>query len=195
MMQKEGMDKDSALEKPVNRIESEVLRLNTLMSEILLIGKLNDGKIDFNAQPTDLMAYCHDLIEQEFNPWTDGRTVDFSFEGVPRLISVDGKILHHILINLLSNALKYSAGKGNPSLHIKYALDRTVISVADEGIGIPYNEQEQIFSSFYRAQNVGNVQGTGMGLAVVKQFADLHHAQLDVISAEDRGTEFILTFK
>ena len=196
MMEKDDQaEKNSGLLKPIDRIENEIQRLDTLMGEILLIGKLNDGKIDFAPQPTDLMAYCHDLIHKQFSPWIDGRSVDFSFEGVPRLISVDGKILHHILVNLLSNALKYSAGKNNPQLHIKYALDRTVISVIDNGIGIPYNEQEQVFSSFYRAQNVANVQGTGMGLAVVKQFADLHRMQINLISAEDSGTEIMLTLK
>jgi signal transduction histidine kinase len=107
----------------------------------------------------------------------------------PRLI--DAQLLRHILLNLLTNALKYSPPESAVDCSVAAEDAGTLLfSVRDHGIGIPAQDLPRLFETFHRGANVGNVQGTGIGLHIVKQCVDLHRGSIDVDSTPGRGTLF-----
>ena len=89
--------------------------------------------------------------------------------------------------------MKYSEGKQDPEVTLRYTkLDHVNIHVKDYGIGIPKKDQKGLFQTFYRATNVQNIQGSGLGLSIVKEFVDLHGGTINVVSEKDKGSEFIV---
>jgi signal transduction histidine kinase len=111
-------------------------------------------------------------------------------EGQPYPASIDPKLFAHVISNLLSNAFKYSQDRPAPHLHISFEPKQTIVKIQDRGIGIPEKEIASLFDSFYRAQNVDNIQGTGLGLSIVKQFVEMHGANISVKSTIDEGSVF-----
>jgi signal transduction histidine kinase len=107
---------------------------------------------------------------------------------------IDKVLMSQVLINLLSNAVKYSIGKPNPEVSLEYQKDNFTIIVKDKGIGIPANQQKNIFNSFFRANNVENIQGTGLGLVIVKKFVEMHKGKISFTSTLGIGTSFKLKF-
>jgi signal transduction histidine kinase len=98
--------------------------------------------------------------------------------------------IDHILDNLVSNAIKYSAGKPVPEVSIEFLNNEFQIEVKDFGIGIPEDEKPQLFQSFYRAKNVENIDGTGLGLVIIKNFVNLHGGEISFETEENKGTIF-----
>ncbi len=113
-----------------------------------------------------------------------------SKQKIPEQVFIDAKLLQHILYNLLWNAVKYSPQGGYVNLTLSYLNNHAIFQVQDEGIGIPVAEQKYLFDSFYRAQNVANIPGTGLGLTIVKNFVDLHRGHIFVESEMGIGTIF-----
>ena len=95
----------------------------------------------------------------------------------------------HVITNIISNAFKYSKGCPNPELTISYEENNAIISIKDFGIGIPEDEMEKVFHSFYRASNTVTYQGSGLGLSVAKQFMELHNGKIFLFSKLGEGTE------
>ena len=106
--------------------------------------------------------------------------------------ALDAKLLRHILTNLLSNAVKYSPIDSNIYFELNFHNEEVTFKIKDAGIGIPLEDQEQLFESYYRAQNVGKIPGTGLGLSIVKQCVDLHGGQIEFSSDTGLGTTFIV---
>jgi signal transduction histidine kinase len=100
----------------------------------------------------------------------------------------DKKLFRNILINLISNAIKFSEEEKTITITGKVADNRVVISVADQGIGISVEDQEHLFSSFFRAANATNIQGTGLGLHIVKRYIDLLEGEVALQSELNKGT-------
>lgn len=153
-------------------------------------GKYYPGGVQLKPENLDLVA----ALRQEFEAFRDeaaqGRRLDFEseFESLPA--RTDRQHLKYILVNLLQNAVKYS--KEGSEVHVSLARreGRAVLEVADQGIGIPQEELDELFSPFYRATNVGAVEGTGMGLAIVKKSSKLIGADVEVDSRPGEGTRF-----
>ncbi|MEL7224592.1 MAG: ATP-binding protein, partial [Cyanobacteria bacterium J06576_12] len=108
-------------------------------------------------------------------------------------ISLDEKRLRSILSNLLSNAIKYSPEGGMISLRLEFRPQAVLLQVKDQGIGIPLEDQQQLFEPFQRGENVRNVPGTGLGLVVVKKCVDLHQGKIFVESTVGKGTTCSVT--
>lgn len=182
--------------KYLKRISTEVTRLTHLMNDILLMGRIESGKIPFKPLSTDVMALVAELSDgQRFEDSGSDRKLQISYVGEPRLVQVDPFLFNHILVNIVSNAFKYSKGRPSPELVVEFGQDALNLSVRDHGIGIPEADQSKIFESFFRSSNVENIQGTGMGLAIVKQFLDLHGAEIIIHSEENKGTVVSARFK
>jgi signal transduction histidine kinase len=138
-----------------------------------------------------LKDFVEDVIEE-----MDGmlkkkeQGINFVYEGVSN-VYMDKKILRNIILNLLSNAIKYSPD--NKTIHITVSTDveKIVIAVRDEGIGIPLESQKHLFGKFYRANNVVNIQGTGLGLNIVKSYVELLNGTIRFTSTPAEGTEFV----
>lgn len=122
-----------------------------------------------------------------------GRTVYLQHDYPMMNAELDPIILRHIFLNLLSNALKYS----QPDSPVYFQLDLTnesvIFKIQDQGIGIPSEDLENLFNSFYRGKNVGKIPGTGLGLSIVKNFIQLHRGQIEFHSVVNSGTTVTVT--
>lgn len=176
-----------------SRISSEIRRVTSLMNDMLLLGKIEAGKVEISKKPMDLVGFTEQLIQRITSGREDRRFIQLKVVGVRQPVSGDATLMEHILGNLFTNALKYSEGKPNPEVTISFEmLSQVKISVKDFGIGIPKKDQKGLFSSFYRATNVRNIQGTGLGLSIVKEFIEMHQGTISVVSDTNHGAEFIL---
>ncbi len=189
----EPEEKRGKLQKNFNRILGEIGRLTNLMNDILLLGRLESGKIPFKPGLIDVEALCRSLVHDRFSRMDDGRSVEFSVYGKPKEYWIDENIYTHVISNILSNAFKYSKGKDNPQMKLNFNKESFTIEVTDYGMGIPLEEQEGIFETFTRGTNVENIQGTGLGLPIVRQFTQMHKGDVYFISNPGVETKFIVT--
>ncbi len=178
-------------------IRSATEEMGKLLNDVLLIGKAEAGKIEFNPSPIDLVKFCNDLIEQVKMSGGGYPTINFVYHGLPvsgkaanELPSMDRKLLQTILVNLLSNAIKYSPQSNPIELKLTCENGQAIWEVKDQGIGIPPEDLEKLFATFHRAKNVGKIPGTGLGLAIVKQSVDVHGGEIRVESQVGIGTKF-----
>lgn len=178
----------------LSRIKSEVSRMTLLMDDILLLGRVEAGRVMFRVVETDLQALMNEVFQDRRLLFNDDRCVMVEHLGAPRRVRIDPVLFSHILNNLGSNALKYSMGSPPPVATVVWLETGFSLSICDNGIGIPEAEIPNLFQSFYRASNVSNIQGTGLGLVIVKQFTDLHHGRIHVKSSENSGTCVTLEF-
>jgi len=182
-------------EKKLNhlqRIQAAVKHMTELLNDVLVIGKAEAGKLEFQPTPLDLAQFCRKLVE-EMQLTAGTHTIAFRTLGLCTTACMDEKLLRHILSNLLSNAIKYSPQGGTVHFDLVCEQGKAVFRIKDDGIGIPVTEQAQLFNSFHRASNVGNISGTGLGLAIVKKSVDLHGGNIKVDSEVGFGTTFTAT--
>ena len=164
------------------------------MSNLLTVGRINLGNFDLHKNETDLEDFVKNTINEYFAVTTDGRQVTFNVIGEKHKSHIDKVLMSQVLINLISNAIKYSFGKPNPEVNLAYDSDFFTIEVKDKGIGIPADQQNDIFNSFFRAKNVENIQGTGLGLVIVKKFVEMHKGSISFTSTIGEGTSFKIKF-
>ena len=176
----------------LQRIQAAVKHMTQLLNDVLLIGKAEAGKLEFNPLPLDLAAFCHNLVE-EMQLGTSSHIIDFRIQEQCINACMDEKLLRHILSNLLSNAIKYSPQGRTVHFALVSEQEEAIFYIQDEGIGIPTADQAQLFNSFHRASNVGTISGTGLGLAIVKKSVDLHSGKIAVTSEVGVGTKFTVT--
>lgn len=174
----------------LNRMDGQIERLQNIMNNILLVGKEGAGEMNCKPTATDLVSFGLKLLQNNFQPAPDGRRVELNYQGSPRLVNMDENLMHHVFSNLIGNALKYSPGAPPPVWHIIFESHKVIFQIEDYGIGIPEKEQDQIFDAFYRAENSSDFQGTGMGLAIARQFVEMHKGKLTLYSKTNNGTIF-----
>ncbi|NQZ76676.1 MAG: PAS domain S-box protein, partial [Ekhidna sp.] len=179
------------LKKNIERVDNNVERLNNLINNILVIGKLDSQKVPF--APEQLIA--SDFIAENILPdyRHQGHSISMKTEGDKFHSYIDKSLFTQILNNLIENAIKYTVNGKTPEIQITYG-DELEIHVIDHGMGIPEADQKKLFHTFFRASNVGNIKGTGLGLAIVHEFVQLHHGSIEVHSKEAVGTTFIIKF-
>ncbi|MEC4814884.1 MAG: ATP-binding protein [Scytonema sp. PMC 1069.18] len=173
-----------------NRIHTAVNRMTQMLDDMLLLGKVEAGKWDFNPVWLNLVNFCNSIVEELQFGATREHKVIFTVEGEATDVYIDEKLLRHILTNLLSNAIKYSPLGGDVYLLLKFLNKNVIFQVQDRGIGIPKEDQKHLFEGFYRANNVGKISGTGLGLAIVKKAVELHKGKITVNSEVGVGTTF-----
>lgn len=161
-----------------------------LMDNVLMLGRIEVGKNQFTPSEVLLSNLCRDIIHQNFAHPSRVCRIVVTVTGKEKTLQLDSNLIKHILINLLSNALKYSPKDTSPQLKLVFGKKNTIIQVIDNGIGIPKGEMKKLFSSFFRASNTGNIEGTGLGLVVVKYFVELHGGTIKVQSKPGEGTIF-----
>lgn len=172
----------------VNIINKEVDRLTQLMNDVLTLGKIEANKISFSPSDNNLLELVNEVIEQLSYSQADNRSLKIITRGTERSVYIDASQMNHVISNLLSNALKYSAGKPEPEINIYWEKEGFSFVVRDYGIGIPDTDINNIFESFYRATNVSGISGTGLGLVLVKNFVNLHNGTIELKSELNKGT-------
>lgn len=184
---------DEKRQKHVNRIKSAVVNLTGILNDFLSLGKIEEGKIEINKKNIDVMALCEEVQDEVKEILKDGQELYIEKKGAGTFFHTDARILKNILFNLVSNAIKYSDDRID--CMIELSNDKMEIEVKDRGIGIPKSEQQHLFDRFFRASNVEMIQGTGLGLNIVKRYVNLLHGDIDFESVENLGTTFTLRFQ
>ncbi|MBB6003257.1 PAS domain S-box protein [Arcicella rosea] len=182
----------SKIKEHINKILFQTSRLDTMLKDILTIEKTAGGKILVKPQPLDLHKFLYDLNEQYYVDRKDGRKLKLILPEKIREIMTDPSLLSHVISNLINNAFKYSIKAQNPELLVEYHTDFYSITIKDYGIGIPLEEQEHLFETFFRANNVQNIEGTGLGLTITKEFTQKLGGNLSFISKPFEGSAFTI---
>ncbi|MEO5978587.1 MAG: PAS domain-containing sensor histidine kinase [Chryseolinea sp.] len=179
------------LEKHVKRIKSSVNHLTGILNDFLSLGKLEEGKIELIHEEVIPQVFLDEVKEEIVGSIKPGQSIVIDCQvGNAKFVS-DGRVLQHILFNLITNASKYS----EKEIHIvcKVVEDSIVFEVIDQGIGIPKDEQKYMFDRFFRAKNAGNVQGTGLGLNIVKRYVELLQGSVVFTSQYGEGSTFTVS--
>lgn len=181
------------IKKHTERIKNAVNGLNTILTEFLSLGKLEEGHIRPNMETMNLPAVVHEVANEMKNLFRAGQDFLYSHEG-PETVLLDAGLLRNIMINLVSNAIKYSPEKSRITVRSMVDGQYAHISVRDEGIGIPDSDQKHLFSRFFRASNATNIHGTGLGLYIVRRYVDMMNGQIGYRSEMNKGSEFWVKF-
>jgi PAS domain S-box-containing protein len=177
-------------EKHVQRIKSSVGTLIGILDDFLSLDKLEQGIIETKPSLFNIKQFAEDTVDEIHTTLKDGQQINYTHKGNPAEVFIDQKMLKNVLINLLSNAGKYSPEKS--VIEFTTSLDKNTlkITIADQGMGIPVADQAQLFERFFRASNATNIQGTGLGLNIVKRYVDIMKGTVNFISKEGKGTTF-----
>lgn len=189
----ESLDKANMI-KHIDRVKTAVNHLTDILNDFLSLDKLEEGAVMANPEYIKLNEMIQGLIDELRPIAKAGQKIVYSAPKSDDGVYIDRRILRNILINLISNAIKYS--NENTQIEIKADVRDSALSieVKDQGIGIPYEDQAHIFERFYRANNSGNMQGTGLGLNIVRKYVELLNGEISFKSIPEKGTKFILRF-
>jgi signal transduction histidine kinase len=173
-----------------DRIHGAISSMNELLEDILVLGHTESCVYELSPQAVDIVAFFDGIIHQ-FMPAAQGtHELQLTAPEHCPIVTLDERLLRHIVLNLVSNALKYSPAGGAIAIRVIHEPHQLTFSVTDSGIGIPPDYYQLLFHRFRRASNVGEIRGTGLGLSIVKQAVDLHHGEIWVDSEVGKGTCF-----
>jgi PAS domain S-box-containing protein len=178
------------IDRHVNRVKTSVNHLTNILNDVLSLGKLEEGRVEVSPENIHLPEFMQEVKEELKSILKEEQQLETTIEGHDPYLFTDPKILRNILFNLISNAIKYSA----PGKHIRVVSrlreEGIEIDVMDEGIGIPDEDVKHVFERFFRASNVTNIQGTGLGLNIVKRYVGLLNGTIQFASKFGKGSTF-----
>jgi signal transduction histidine kinase len=179
-------------DRHIARIKDAVKNLNDILEDFLSLGKLDEGKVSVDPAPFNLQEFLEDTIDNHKGLLKNGQQIVYDHRGNAEM-HTDKKLLKNILINLISNAIKFSDEAGTITVTSEVVDGEAKISVEDQGLGISDEDKEHLFSSFFRGRNAINIQGTGLGLHIVKRYLDLLKGEVDLKSKLGEGTTISVT--
>jgi PAS domain S-box-containing protein len=174
-------------------IHHSVKRMSGMMEDVLLLGKVEAGKLDFKPMELNLPSLCRRVVDEILSATNHQNPIALEVDGEIARARGDEGLLRHIFTNLLSNAVKYSRPRGGVKFEARREKDQAVFRIRDEGLGIPSVDQERMFQSFHRGRNATHLPGTGLGLVIVKRCVELHGGSIRCESTEEVGTTFTVT--
>jgi len=180
-------------DKHIERIVSSVNMLTEILNDFLSLGKIDEGKIQVRFSEFNVTELIHSFVSEMNTILKTGQKIIYTHSG-DDIISLDANLFKHIMMNLVSNAIKFSPENAPIYINTKKHNDSFIVSIKDSGIGISKEDQEHLFERFYRGANVTNIQGTGLGLHIVSKYAELMKGTITHDSKLEKGTEFIITF-
>lgn len=180
------------IDKHIQRIKSSVNHLTSILNDFLSLGKLEEGKTDVNPESIDLQYFFTEIQEETKSALRERQDLIIINKLEKKTITSDKRILRNILFNLITNASKYSEEGRKIYLKLQKLDGELILEIRDEGFGIPKNEQKHLFERFFRASNVSNIQGTGLGLNIVKRYVDLLEGKITFVSEEGKGSTFTI---
>jgi PAS domain S-box-containing protein len=175
-------------EEQLESIARNTRRMAGMMEEILILSRLDAGKLEFQPSPLDLAAFCRRIVDEVLSATSRRCSIELSLPADLRQADADERLLGHIFTNLLSNAVKYSEPGAQVCLTVERQASNARCVVRDQGIGISEDDQQRLFTAFHRGANVGNRSGAGLGLLLVKRCVELHHGSLQIESQLAKGT-------
>lgn len=180
--------------KHIERIKSAVLNLNSILNEFLSFGRIEHGKIEISPTVFNLENLIGEVCAELEDIKKSNQEIDYSHKGEP-LVHLDRELFKNIIINLLTNAFKFSPENGLIEITTIHHLGEVILKIKDHGTGISKEDQRHLFELFFRGNNVSNIPGTGLGLTIVNRYVELMKGKISFKSEPGEGTEFILTFK
>ncbi|HNB82244.1 MAG TPA: PAS domain-containing sensor histidine kinase [Chitinophagaceae bacterium] len=187
----QGNESFEKKEKHLRRIKNAVHNLNDILSDFLSITKIEEGKVLAHLQPVALNEFCNEVVSDLKPLLKEGQQLQLHHQG-PYEIRSDKKLLRNILINLVSNAIKFSPAGKHIQIFCEVGTENLSLKVSDEGMGISKEDQKHLFERFFRGGNAVNIQGTGLGLNIVANYVELLNGQIRFESVPGSGTTFII---
>jgi PAS domain S-box-containing protein len=183
------------INKHVNKIKNAVGNLTTILNDFLSLERLEAGRVEPAWYTFDLVKLGEEVTEEMQMIAKQEQNIIYQHTGSERIVTLDENLLRNCMINLISNAIKYSGE--HTFIEFNTEIDETHcrVTVKDNGIGIPETDQVHLFEPFFRAHNTGNIPGTGLGLNIVRRYASLMNGTLHFNSIINKETTFILSFK
>jgi signal transduction histidine kinase len=179
--------------KHINRIKSSVHNLTEILNDFLSLGKLEEGVVRNNPVHFRLDEFAKDLTEELKSTAKPDQKIEYIPKKEGAIVKVDKQLLKNVLINLLSNAIKYSPEGKRIDFKTTALNGELKIEIIDQGIGIPDEDQPHLFQRFFRAKNSVNIEGTGLGLNIVKKYIELMSGKITLQSTLYKGTTVIVT--
>ncbi|OCB78530.1 PAS domain-containing sensor histidine kinase [Flavobacterium crassostreae] len=176
------------------KIINAVNNLTTVLNDFLYIEQLEVGIVPVKLSCFDLVKLAEEITEEMQLLANGEQHIQFTHYGEQRLINLDKNLIKNCVINLITNAIKYSKDHSTIVFTTEITDHHCTISVQDEGIGIPEEDKKYLFQPFFRAQNTGNIPGTGLGLNIVARYITLMEGTISYSSTLNIGTLFTLKF-
>ena len=180
-------------EKHVQRIVSSINMLTDILNDFLSLGKIEEGKIHIRYSEFNIQELISGTLEEIKSSFKKQQIIKYEHTGNP-VVGLDASLLTHIIMNLVSNASKFSGESSLIEINTRNHHHQIVLSVKDAGIGISKNDQKHLMERFFRGANAGNIQGTGLGLHIVSKYAELMNGRVECKSELEKGAEFKITF-
>ncbi|MBL7726843.1 MAG: PAS domain S-box protein [Dinghuibacter sp.] len=181
-------------EKHLGRIISSVNMLTDILNDFLSVGKIEEGRIQVRFADFDLKKITDSVLQEMQTNAKPGQQIRYRHEG-PEAVYLDLSMLKHIVMNLVSNAIKFSPE--NKEIFVTTTVKRgeVTLEVKDQGIGIYPDDQQHLMERFFRGANATNIQGTGLGLHIVGKYAELMNGTIQCTSEPGEGTQFTVIFE
>lgn len=189
---KEGADQPKR-EKHLQRIVSSVTMLTDTLNDFLSVGKIEEGKIQVRFSEFNLRDLVITTAADLKNSLRKSQKIRYEHDG-DTMVTLDLSLFKHILLNLISNASKFSPEKSAIEIKTECSKSQIILKVKDYGIGISKEDQKHLMNRFFRGANAGNIQGTGLGLHIISKYAELMNGTVRCESELEKGTEFAITF-
>ncbi len=173
-------------------ITLDIDRIADLMSDILTMGKVEANRIPFNPQTINIADFVGEYLSIDAIKISDKRKININLDNTI-MVNIDTKLMKQVLQNAISNAIKYSPNEKPIDISIEKVNNHSVITIKDNGIGIPEAELPLVFESFFRSTNVDNIPGTGLGMSIIKLFVEMHGGTINIESKINKGTSLIIT--
>ncbi|WP_017258840.1 ATP-binding protein [Pedobacter arcticus] len=192
---KVALDSDNiALKKYAETIKNAVKNLTNILNDFLSVEILETGKINPILNTLDMVEFAEEIAEDMESLTKKEQQITYKHTGVDRMVTLNSSMLKNGIINLISNAIKYSGPESLIEFSTTIIADELTIVIKDNGMGIPDKDQLHLFEPFYRAQNIGNIPGTGLGLNIVSRYTAMMNGKIKFESKLGEGTTFTLVF-
>lgn len=182
------------IEKHVHKIKNAVGNLTTILNDFLSLERLEAGRVEPAFQEFDLVKLAEEITEEMQMIAKQDQHIIYQHTGLESVVALDQNLLKNCMINLINNAIKYSGENTFIEFNTEINDKQCIVTIKDNGIGIPDTDQKHLFQPFFRAHNTGNIPGTGLGLNIVLRYAGLMRGELQFESKINQGTTFILSF-
>ena len=176
--------------KHIDRIKNNVNGLNSILNDFLSLDKLETGNVRNHPEQVDLIKTIEEIVEELTLMTKKDQKLEFKTALKDARLTADPQLIRNILLNLTSNAIKYSESGSRVNITLHENKNSFHVEIKDQGIGIPQEDQQHLFDRFFRARNAVNIQGTGLGLNLVKKYLDLVGGEISYSSAVGKGSIF-----
>lgn len=195
LIEKYAQNFDSVnITRHVNKIKNSVGNLTGILNDFLSLEKLEAGKTEATFSQFDVVKLAEEITEEMQLVAKQNQTIIYQHTGLSSKVNLDQNLLKNCVINLIANAIKYSGENTFIEFNTEITDKECVITIRDNGIGIPDRDQKHLFQPFFRAHNTGNIPGTGLGLNIVARYTSLMNGKVHFESVQNKGTLFTITF-